>query len=428
MQANKYPRVKAGLANALLLTISVLVTYAVAEVVFFRVALPYLSLSTLPHIPDRAAFFLQGSKSEYVPHHYIALVGDSNAQGMGDWLIDNGLDRSKPYHSADILHQLLHTDVVSLGRAASGSAEALVLRVTEVFGEPYCYLFPPIEEPKQILIYFSESNDIDDNNILLDNHHIRPDDADLRGQIDKFLASHYGAISGWQCHGHFGDTIFRMARYLIKYRNYAGKILDQPAVQKILVNGGRLGAWMLSVPSVALSSEDRIDAGVLVFERSLIWLRQRFPHVAMTLVYIPSPAAIYRHAGEEVISHDIYVPSANVSQNGEETLIDGTVFPVVAVYANSQKICEKIREVSIAQGIGFIDTRPTLRAAASATPLHGPRDWNHLNESGYRALGTYLARRIAGPAFDNCDDRWDVPKGSAVLPEKLYPRDDSGIR
>ena len=44
MQANKYPRVKAGLANALLLTISVLVTYAVAEVVFFRFALPYLSL------------------------------------------------------------------------------------------------------------------------------------------------------------------------------------------------------------------------------------------------------------------------------------------------------------------------------------------------------------------------------------------------
>jgi hypothetical protein len=71
------------------------------------------------------------------------------------------------------------------------------------------------------------------NNILLDNHHIRPDDADLRGQIDKFLASQYGVASGWQCHGHFGDTIFRMARYLIKYRNYAGKILDQPAVQKI---------------------------------------------------------------------------------------------------------------------------------------------------------------------------------------------------
>jgi hypothetical protein len=45
------------------------------------------------------------------------------------------------------------------------------------------------------------------------------------------------------------------------------------------------------------------------------------------------------------------------------------------------------------------------------------RDWNHLNESGYRVLGTYLARQIAAPASDHCDDRWDAPKESALLPE-----------
>ena len=413
MQANKYPRVKAGLANALLLTISVLVTYAVAEVVFFRFALPYMSLSILPHIPDRAAFFLQGSKSEYVPRDYIALLGDSNAQGMGDWLLDTGGDRSKPHHSADVLHELLHTDVVSLGRAASGSAEALVLRITRIFGDDYCYLFPRIDEPRQMLIYFSESNDIDDNNILLD-HQIRPHVDDLRGQIDRFLDTQYGVVSGWRCHGHFGDTIFRMARYLIKYRNYTTRLLDQPAVQQIMVNGSPLGAWMLSVPSVGLS-EDRIEAGVLVFERSLMWLRRKFPHVPTTLVYIPSPGATYRHAGAEVVSHDIYIPPTGAAQVGKETVVDGKVFPVAAVYANSQKICEKIREVSIAQGIGFIDTRPALRAAATMRPLHGPRDWNHLNENGYRALGAYLASRISSSASDRCNDAWEAPKDQHAI-------------
>jgi hypothetical protein len=409
---SRLTRIKSGLANALLVTISVLVTYAVAEVVFFRLALPSLSLSVLPHIPDRAAFFLQGSKSEYVPHDYIALLGDSNAQGMGDWLLDTGGDRSKPHHSADVLHQLLHTDVVSLGRAASGSAEALVLRITRIFGDNYCYLFPRIEEPQRMLIYFSESNDIDDNNILLD-HQIRPNGNDLRGQIDKFLETQYGVVSGWRCHGHFGDTIFRMARYLIKYRNYTGKILDQPVMQQVVVNGNPLGAWLLSVPSLALS-EDRIDAGVLVYERSLLWLRRKFPHVPMTLIYIPSPAAIYRHAGAQVIAHDIYLPVSDPSQIGKETVVDGKVFPVAAVYANSQKICEKIRDVSIAQGIGFIDTRPALRAAASARPLHGPRDWNHLNENGYRALGSFLAGRINTPAADRCSDEWGSKDQHAI--------------
>jgi hypothetical protein len=300
------------LANALLVTISILATYAISEVVFFRLVLPHMSLNLLPHIPDRASFFLQGSKSEYVPHDYIALIGDSNAQGMGDWLLETGGDLAKPHHSADLLHQALHTDVVSLGRAASGSAEALVLRVTRVFDDSYCYLFPRIEDPKQILIYFYEGNDIDDNYMLLD-HQIRPDGSDLRVQIDRFLENQYAVVSGWRCHGHFGDMIFRMARYLIKYQNYAASFLDQPAAQEVLINGSARGAWLLSVPSLALT-DDQIDAGVVVFERSLMWLRRRFPAVPMTLVYIPSPAATYRHTAATVFSHDIYLPITDASQ------------------------------------------------------------------------------------------------------------------
>ena len=143
-------------------------------------------------------------------------------------------------------------------------------------------------------------------------------------------------------------------------------------------------------------------------------------NVPMTLVYIPSPAAMYRHTSATIISHDIYLPITDASQIGKEVLVDGRPFPVAAVYANSQKICEKIRNVTVAQGIGFIDTRPTLRAAAARRPLHGPRDWNHLNESGYRVLGTYLAARIEMSSDDLCNDQWGaedraVARGGAPL-------------
>jgi hypothetical protein len=40
--------------------------------------------------------------------------------------------------------------------------------------------------------------------------------------------------------------------------------------------------------------------------------------------------------------------------------------------------------------------------------MHGPKDWNHLNENGYRVLGSYLAKRLGAPAADTCDDRWDA--------------------
>jgi hypothetical protein len=112
-------RVKDALGNILLVAASITICYAVAEFVFFRFMLPYMSLNILPHLPDRAAYFMQSSKSHFVPRDYIVLVGDSYAQGMGDWLYANSGDQSKPHHSANVLHDQLGTDVVSVGRAAS---------------------------------------------------------------------------------------------------------------------------------------------------------------------------------------------------------------------------------------------------------------------------------------------------------------------
>jgi hypothetical protein len=38
--------------------------------------------------------------------------------------------------------------------------------------------------------------------------------------------------------------------------------------------------------------------------------------------------------------------------------------------------------------------------------VHGPRDWNHPNELGYRTLGTLVAQKIDQREPDVCDDRW----------------------
>lgn len=114
---------------------------------------------------------------------------------------------------------------------------------------------------------------------------------------------------------------------------------------------------------------------------------------------------MYRFAGNEVVSEEIYVPSKQQTL-GDPQLTNGTKFPVEAVYARSQKICERIRALSLAEGTDFIDTRPMFRRVAAKEPMHGPRDWNHLNESGYRLLGNLLASRIDERASDACDDSW----------------------
>ena len=134
-----------------------------------------------------------------------------------------------------------------------------------------------------------------------------------------------------------------------------------------------------------------VDEALTVFDVSLEWLRRNFT-AATTVVYIPSPAAIYRHAAASV---DVYTrwPLNEVQ-------------PVAAaeIYAASQRTCEQIRALALRHGARFIDARPTLRAAAATAVIHGPRDWNHFNNAGYRVLGEIVARSLGEAAGTACTD------------------------
>lgn len=401
---------KAGLRNALanmvLVAVSLALTYAVLEVVFFRLMLPGLPLTWRLYLPDRADFFLQVSKSQYVPHDYLALVGDSYAQGMGDWLLSQNGKGARPYHSADVIHDILGRDVASFGRASAGSAEGMVLRVTRILGDRYCYLFPAIEAPKRFLVYFYEGNDIDDNVKLLQ-HRIRPAGDELPPAIDAFLDHDYGSVSFWRCHGHLGDTVWKIIQFHIRFGLHPDltyNVGPVPPINRVIIGGVPTNARELNVPSLALT-DAQMDAGFVVYQRSLAWLRRRYPQIPVTVVYIPSPSAVYRFAGPDVVAEEIYDP-AEPQRPGHPHLSSGRAFPVSAVYANSQKICERIRAMSLAQSAGFIDTRPAMRAAAAQQALHGPRDWNHFNEAGYRLLGKLVAADATAQPADSCDDRW----------------------
>ncbi len=401
---------KSGLINVALVIASLLVAYIIGEFVFFRELLPYVSLNLRPHLPDRADFYLQNSKSAYIVHDYIALVGDSYAQGMGDWLLSVGGKNDKPYHSANVIHDILGRDVVTFGRAAAGSAEGMVLRTTRILGDSYCPVFPPIEQPKKFFVYFYEGNDIDDNNELLFRS-LRQRGPDLRASIDKFLDENYGRVSSWRCYGHFGDMLFRMTRFMIRYYFAKQHVLDLPLTQnRVLINGVPTATPVLQVPSMALT-EQQIDDGVLVYERSLAWLRRKYPNVPVTVVYIPAPSTTYHHATAEVVAQDVFLPEES-AKAGREVIVSGLKFPVSAIYQHGQMICEKIRAATLSQNVPFIDARPLFRQAAARQAIHGPHDWIHANEAGYRLLGALVAKHVDDHPADTCNDSWPPETGA----------------
>lgn len=396
-------RLKTGMANAMLVAVTLLITYAIGEFTFFRFALPYMSLSLRPFLPERPDFFLQNSKDHYIPKDYIALAGDSYAAGLGDWLLSTGDKRDKPFHSANVIHDILKRDVVTFGRQAAGSAEAMVQRISRLMADDTCYLFPTIPLPSRFLIYIYEGNDIDDNIFLLQ-WDVKPTKADIRPELDAFLENTYAAPQRWRCHAQFGEFILKLARYAIEYSWRETGILDRRPIRNQIIVGGRtVGAPELNVPSLGLT-DAQVDTSVMVYEHSLAWFRRRFPNIPTTVVYIPSPSAVYRFTTPELMTDEVYFPDSPGGPH--KRYRNFLMFPVAQAYAASQKICEKMRAVTLAAGAGFIDARPALRKRASETTIHGPRDWGHLNEAGYRALGTMLANRIDETPADACNDAW----------------------
>jgi len=210
-------RTKQFALNLLLAVASTACAYAIIELLFFRLFLPYLSLNLMTHLPDTAGVLVQNSKSGFVPHDYVALLGDSYAEGVGDWLWQAHGNRAKPYHSANVIHEATGRDVVSFGRAGAGSAEAVVLRPARILAGSECYLFPNIEPPRDMFIYFYEGNDIDDNAGFLSSVNSMHGNTDP-ASIDRFLVDDYASASPWKCHTYLADTMARMGKFLFQYK------------------------------------------------------------------------------------------------------------------------------------------------------------------------------------------------------------------
>lgn len=383
------PSVKSALANAALLLLSVALTYLASSFLIFRFTLPHLSLNLQPHFPVRAEVFAQTSKAEYVPHDYVALLGDSYAAGQGDGLIMANGDRAKLFHSAHVLHRLTGRDVISLGVGGAGSAQAMVLMPRRILRER-CLFYPRLDPPKQMLVYFYEGNDLDENGYVVNMATARYG-TPTRENIARYIETQYGALAPLRCYTELAETTFKMAHFLLTNLE-SWETLRKPSTHnKVLAGGAAHPAPTLQKPPFELPSL-RIERALIVFDASLAWLKRNFPQSAITMVYLPSPAAIYRHADKTVDTYTNW-PLNNV-----------TASAVGDIVATSQHTCEQIRKLTLAQGLRFLDARPALRAAAATAPIHGPQDWNHFNDAGYRALGEMLAKTIDETASDECRD------------------------
>jgi hypothetical protein len=393
-----------------------------ASVVAFLVACELLLRWSVPHLPLRYHKYLHGevfalaqrSKRGLLPHDYVALFGDSYAQGVGDWYaaaVHEDWGEGAPYQAAHVLFDATGRDVISFGAAGASSFEGLVffpLRLSAKLAARGIELEPPA----QIVAYFYEGNDLTDNLALLRRHwpslgqppsgsgEVTQDLGRIIAFLEALMRRHR-----WRLEqplrlrdrlylSRFAAVLYGDLRRMAKAWLVGERASALPPTP-VHLGGARLDLpEPLEAPAMELSAAE-VDRALLVSQAALALNRRHFALIPLLLVYVPSPVAVYRLAAERVPIE---------TTDGRPRFYAST-----AIERRSDRICAAVAEIAAAVGVDFLDARPVLRAIAQDRPVHGPGDWGHLNRTGYEALGRAIAGALEKePGDGRCRPRAPV--------------------
>lgn len=416
-------------ANWLLALVSTLIFLIIIEFTMWRPNLKLIPL-TLQQQLGYLEILGQSSKKGTVPEPgYIAIIGDSYAEGLGDWLSEELYNGNPPYSASHVLQGETGRDVLSFGFRGGQPAWTLTFELTAALNGVNRYHGIELPAAGDVFAYFYEGNDINDLMVVL--NHGMPEWVDPARIGERETVRRYVrelAEAGrkrayrrwtWAANLSMADTFGRLVKLASKnirksnvsllsaedpsFRYYGYKP-DWTRYQKsndfVLAGGQRVPYPSPTVEPFVFHSADEIALAGLYFEESLDYLKTQFPAARIHVVYIPTPLNVYEPAQDDYPMHD-RIRRANHTEEAA---------PIVRVSRQSlarvsNATCAAVQAAARAQGVDFIDTRAALREASGRLGyLHGPNDVGHFNRQGYQALAGILKAGLQSDKAGSCTD------------------------
>ncbi len=339
-------------------------------------------LPSLPNLfPIAATIWWQPSAPNPAHHDYAALLGDSYAEGAGDWLAAR-TRIDEPYGSADIIHQRTGLNILSFGVGGSGSAEGFVLSATWALNAGYCFIFPTPRRPASAIYYFYEGNDLNDNiDFIRTKLHLAPEAAGIEEASTRYFTETMGRMHVATCMKYFRDALHSMLHVAyISIFHPPQQLWSSTETSHAVVGGGIASIpGGLQAPSMELDGRST-DAALQVFDAAMTWFIDKYPEIKLTVVDVPSVLTNYRLLDSSVTTETYQYGSP--------------VQPTAQIAPRSDAICERLRAITLRHGQKFLDARPAMREAASHVLIHGPLNWGHFNRIGYTRLGETVAAAL----------------------------------
>ena len=447
---SQLPRLKTNLivGKLVLLLVNFLLILALGEWLFPKF-LDKIPLRLYGSIENNLRILAQHSKKNLLPNEYTAIVGDSIAVGVGDWLEEVSKNRffGSPDHSAaHLIHKKTGIDVVSFGRAGAGSFDGIWLEPVTQFLYINSVRGYKLSPPKNFLIFFSEANDVYDNIQFLRQNfkpirEKQPRRIEFKKIKDFLNIESEKQLNEYSNNGLWKNMIFM--RFLfrgtsnltkewfapkktcqnptkpchiekLKKHNLLPKPLPQGKVNmtlldgkpvklnEALVNGKKIGLpiSLHAPPQFGLTefqkklglTDQLIELSMYVFNDSVTRLASFFPQSKINIIYVPSTVSSY----SMVSSHIHYRGYMQDLDVGETAVAE----------EKHTKLCKTIKKFAELNNFSFVNTTKKLRQAALSDFIHGPLDWDHFNQRGYKVLSDDLAKlflvKKEGIRMDNC--------------------------
>ena len=361
--------------------------------------------SVMTYLDPDIQVLAQYSKRNVVPENYIAIFGDSYAFGQGDWLFEQQ-DKITPFYNAPhLLHKKNGRDIVSFGRPASSSIKGHLEDPISQLAYIRSLHRYDIKDPEMAILYFYEGNDVVDNwkeyHVRYQGRGYQPTNLNNEENFSEFIESailQENSAVKKSLHVSFSDRLIfgrfalsllageshKLVQYIesqVNTKPFRPMFKPQARDTNIVVVAGREEKIPdgLQVPPIALH-QDEIDSSMMVFDQVLRQARKRWPHTRLGIIYVPSVAVSYRIVSESVNIYD--------TDRGKS-------YPSSLVIPASDMTCNRIQTIAAANNVYFLDARNAIRHKASQEFIHGPVDWLHFNEAGYRVLADEIEKLMA---------------------------------
>lgn len=374
---------------------------------FFFGSLYRLLPPAIPFYQDRGInIFSQYSKRGDLPEHYIAIFGDSYAEGQGDWGIREQSRRMPDTQATHLLYKATGRDVVTFGVASSGSVAGYLLHPDAVIAYVKSLWFYDIKDPEIIFLYFYEGNDIIDNYFDYKNYyeasHYDPGKINDLEYFEKFYKKEFleeeetyqqALDNSVSKNFIFSRTFYKIAHDIIRAlidgtldTHSEPDLAETSDTAKILVGNKALPVPDRIQTAPLDRTEDETRIALAFFQNSIRLVARKYPSARIGVILIPSPGTIYHFATPTIETDTEKLQKA---------------YPTTELVGASNRLCKQVREVTLKSGLDFHDARPAFRDAATDQLIHGPVDWNHFSEPGYRILAAQLLEFYKGMGADS---------------------------